>query len=91
MNLSNSDNHSKILGFKKIKHLLYKYYPRFSKICKNRSHLNQFLVLLYDCMPGLKHFLSIDKFLKNANVSQLGIGKNVTTVLYSENMKPEIF
>ena len=54
----------KTLTFKKFNRLLYKYYPRFSKICKISAHLNQFLVLLYDCMLSLKRFLSIDKLLK---------------------------
>ena len=53
MNLSNSDNHSKTSAFKKFKRLLYKYYPRFSKICKNSEHLHQFSILLYNCVPNL--------------------------------------
>ena len=48
MNLSNSDNHSKTLAFKKLKRIIYKYCCRFSKICKNITRLNQFLVLLND-------------------------------------------
>ena len=66
----NSDNRSKISTFKKNKHLLHKYHRRFSKICKTSARLNQFLVLLYDCMPILKKLLSIKMFLKNANISQ---------------------
>ena len=61
----NSDNRSKISL-----HLLHKYHRRFSKICKTSARLNQFLVLLYDCMPILKKLLSIKMFLKNANISQ---------------------
>ena len=32
MDFSNIDNHSKASAFNKFKYLLYKYYPRFSKI-----------------------------------------------------------
>ena len=44
---------------------------------------------LYDCMPRLSQFLSIDKLLKNANVLQLWMGKNPTTPLHKkpQNMK----
>ena len=42
-------------------------------------------------MPNVRHFLNIDKLLKNANVSQLGTGKNPTTALYSETTKHENF
>lgn len=74
---------------KKLKRLLWKYYPRFTKICKYSANLNQFIVLLCDCMPKLKHFLSIEKLTKDIIVSQLGQGKNLTTTLYSEVTKPE--
>ena len=53
MDFLNIDNHSKASAFNKYKHLLYKYYPRPSKISKIRVHLNQLLVLLYDCVPSL--------------------------------------
>ena len=88
MNFSHFDNHSKTLTFKKFKCLLYKYHPRFSKICKNNVHLNQFLVLLYDFVPNSKQLLSIEKLLKNAKVSQSGMGKNPTNALYKETTKP---
>ena len=50
MNSSSFDNHSKTLAFKKPKCLLYKYYPRLSKICKNSAHLNQFLFHIIACL-----------------------------------------
>ena len=56
MNLSNFDNHLKTSAFKKFKRILHKYYLRFSRISQNSAHLNQFLVLLNDCVPKLKHF-----------------------------------
>ena len=89
MSLSNFDNHSKTLTFKKCKCLLHKYYPtRFSKICKISAHLNQFLAKL---MITCKIETFYDKLLKNANVSKLGNGKNLTTALYSESTKPGNF
>ena len=91
MNLSNFDNHSKNLAFEKFKHFLHKYYSRFPKICKNSAYLNKFLALLYDCVSHTKHFVRINKLLKNANVIQLGIGKNLPAALYSETTKPETF
>ena len=68
MDSSNFDNHSKV------KHLLYEYYPRFSKICESIEYLRLFPLLLYDGMSNLSQFLSIDKLSKNANISQLGMG-----------------
>ena len=56
MNLSYFDKYSKTAAFAKFKRPLYKYYPRFSKFAKK--------------FPNLKDFLSIDKLLKNANVSE---------------------
>ena len=41
-------------------------------------------MLLYDCAPKSSQLLSIDKPLKNANVLQLRLGKNLTTLLYSD-------
>ena len=35
--------------------------------------------------------MSIDKLLKNANTLQAGTGENLTTHLYSETTKPEIY
>ena len=35
MDLLNIDNHLKTLAFKKFKHPLYKYYPKFVKTFKN--------------------------------------------------------
>ena len=55
----------KLQLFEKFKDLLYKYYPRFSKVVR----LRQFLLLLYDRASNfLSEFLSIEKLLKN-NVS----------------------
>ena len=67
------------------------FYPRVSKISKVGEYLNQCLTLLYNCVPRLSQFLSIDKLLKNANAVQLGIGKYSSTSLYSDTTKPEIF
>ena len=58
-----------------------KYYPRLSKICKNNPHLNQFFVLLYDYVPSVKHFLKIEKLLKNADVSQSRNSRNLINAL----------
>ena len=56
---------------------------------KNIQWLNQFLVLLYNWVPNLKHILNIDKLLKNTNFSQLEASKNPTTTLYCETINPE--
>ena len=72
-------NYSKSLTFKKCKHLLCKYYPQFFKAYKkqpNRLETRQFLVLLYDCIPNMKHVWNIDRLLKNANILMSGAGKN---------------
>ena len=90
MDLLNIDNCSKTLGFKKFKHLLHKYYPKFVKTFKKHPHkfdIRELLVLLYDCVPNMKNVLSIDRFLKNAYVLQLEIGKNPITPLYYETEK----
>ena len=87
MDLSNIDNNSKALSFKKFKHLLYRYHPKFVKAFKkhpNKFDMKQFLVLLYDFVPNMKIFWSTDRLLKNVNVLQLGTGKIPTTPLYSE-------
>ena len=68
MNLSNSNNHSKTSAFKKFKRLLYKSCRSFSKMCKNNTHLNQFLVLLFDYLSNLNFLFSIEKLFENANV-----------------------
>ena len=87
MDFLNIDNYSETLAFKKFKHLLYKYYPKFVKTFKknpNRFDIRQFLVLLYYCVPNMKLFWSIDRLLKNVYILQVGTGKNPTTPLYSE-------
>lgn len=48
-------------------------------------------VILYDCVLNLSYFLSIFKLLKNVNVSQLGKGKNPTTIFNNETTKPTFF
>ena len=81
MNSTNFDNQSRSSGFKQFKCFYINIilgFHRSEQKCAfklNSVHLNQFLVLLYDCVPSLKYFLSIDKLLKNFNVSQLGTGK----------------
>ena len=89
MDLLNIDNHSQTLLFKTFKRLLYICYPKFVKTFKkhpnNKSDIRQFPVLLYDCVPDMKSFYSIDRLLKNVNVLQIGTGKNSTTPFYSEH------
>ena len=65
MKSSNFGNHLKTSTFKKLKHLLYEYYPRFVEVYKkksnsslNRFDINQFLVFLYYCMPNLSALTS---------------------------------
>ena len=83
MDSLNIDNRSKTLVFKKFKQLLYNYYPKFVKTFKkhhNKFDIRQFFVLLYDCVPSMKNYYSIDRLLKN--VLQVGTSKNLTTRLY---------
>ena len=59
MDSLNIDNRSRTLVFKKFKHLLCKYYPKFVKAYKKqpkRLDIRRFIVLLYDCVPDMKHF-----------------------------------
>ena len=65
MDSSNIDNQLKASVFNIFKHLLCKYYTRFFKIDRVGEHLNQFLMLLHDCMPILSQFLNANKLLKN--------------------------
>ena len=88
MDSSNSVNYSKASAFNKFKRL---YYPRFFKIRRFGECLNQFLVVLYDCVPSMSQFLSVDKLLLNDSVSQLGIVRNPTTPLCSDTTKREDF
>ena len=48
-------------------------------------------MVLYDCMPSMSQFLSVDKLLLNDSVSQLGIVRNPTTPLCSDTTKREDF
>ena len=48
-------------------------------------------MLLYDCVSSLSQFLSIYKLLKIDNASQLRMGKNPITPLYSGTTKCENF
>ena len=60
----NIDNCSKTLAFKKFKRFPYKYYATFVKALKkhpNKLNIRQFLVLLYDCVPNIKNYWSIDR------------------------------
>ena len=91
MNSLNFDNHSKSLAFKKLKHLLHKYYFMFPKICKSCEHFHQFVVLIYDSTSNLSQFLGIGKLLKNSNVLQIGMGKNPTTSFIVKSQNVEIF
>ena len=58
----------------------------FSKIKRVGEHLNQFIMLLFDCLPRLGQFLSFDKLLENAQL--LGMGKNLPLyLLIAQNVK----
>ena len=63
------------------------------KLTKNNLRLDvrQFFVVLYDCIPNIKHVWSIGRLLKNANVLMSRQGKNPTDPLYSETAEPENF
>ena len=64
MDSLNIDNHSKTLPLKTFKHLLYKYYSEFVKTFKkhpNKFDIQQFFVLVYDCIPNMKNCSSIDR------------------------------
>ena len=94
MDSLNINNCSKALVFKTFKCLLYKYYPKFVKNFSKHPYkfdIGQFLVLLYDCVPNIKNYYSVDRLLKNVNVLQVGPGKNPTTPLYSETKKVKFF
>ena len=84
---SNIGIQSKASTFKWVKRFLCKHCPRFSKIGRVGKHLNQILMLLYDCMPILSHLLSIGNLLKNS--VPLEMGKNPATRLYSSTTKRE--
>ena len=47
------------------------------------------ILLLYDQVPNLNHFMCIDKLLKNANVLPVGTGKASATALCNETTKTE--
>ena len=70
--------------FNTFKHFLYKYHFI-------GEHLTRILVLLPGFVPSVSQFLSLDEVLENDNVSQLGMGNNPTTSLYSYNTKREHF
>ena len=55
---------SKASTFNKFKCLIYKYYPRFSWNSRNGEHLNQFFVILSNCVLSLSQFLNMARFLK---------------------------
>ena len=73
---------------KKSKHPLYKYYLKFVKPFKkqpNKFDMRQFFgVFLYDFLPNMKNYCSIDRLLKNVNVLQVRTVTNPTTPLYSK-------
>ena len=62
MDSLNNPNHSKTLTFEEFKRLLYKHYPTLVKgYTKQPKRLDkrQFLVLLYDRFPKMKHVLKM--------------------------------
>ena len=85
MDQLNIDNRAKTLVSKRFKGFLQKYHPKFVKRFKihfKNFDRKQFFVLLYDCIPNMKKYFSIDRLLKNVNILQVGTGKNPTTLLY---------
>ena len=94
MDSFNIDNRLKALALKRYKYLIYKYCPKFVKTFKkhpNKFDIRQFLVLLYNCVPNIKHYCSIDRLLKNVIVLQVGTSKNPTALLYSDTKKGKFF
>ena len=90
MGSRNIDNRSEPLVFKRFNRLLYKYYPKFVRAFKkhcNKFDIRQFLAVLYDRVPSMENFCSIDRRLKNVNVLQVETDKNLCTVLYSDTKK----
>lgn len=65
--------------------------PRYAKIFKNSTHLNQFFATFYDCITGLKHFLSINALLDNTYVLQIQTGENLSTAFYINTAKTDFF
>lgn len=65
--------------------------PRYAKIFKNSTHLNQFFATFYDCITGLKHFLSINALLDNTYVLQIQTGENLSTAFYIKTAKTDFF
>ena len=62
MYLLNIDSCSKTLIFKKLKRVLYKYYPKSVKTFK--KHPNKFDIrFLHVCVPNMKNYYNIDRFL----------------------------
>ena len=88
MNSSNFGNHSKTSAFKKFKQFFFfvKTYKNKPNSSSNRFCIKQFLILLYDCAPNLKQFLSIDVLLKNPSIIKSGTSKNPTSTLRSETI-----
>ena len=66
-------------------------YKNKSSSSSNRLKINQFFVLLYDRVPNLNYFVSIENLLNNANVLLVGTSKNPATTLYSETASPKMF
>ena len=48
-------------------------------------------MLLYDCVPNLKHFLRTDNRLKNSNALQVGTSQNSASLSYSETTESKKF
>ena len=57
----------------------------------NIFDIRHFLVPLYNCVPNVKNYYSIDRLFKNVNILQAAIGKNPTTPLYNDTEKVKIF
>ena len=94
MDSLNIDSYSITLAFKKFKCLPYKHYTKFVETFKKYSDkfdIRQFIIVLYDCVPNMKNYYSIDKLLKNVNVLQVRTDKNPTTPLYNDTKTSEKF
>ena len=83
LNSSNFDNHSKTSAFEKFIRLLYKYYPRFSKISTFISVSCSLIWLRAKLKTLYEHWHAS----KNVNESQLGTVKNPTADICSEATK----
>ena len=55
----------------------------------NKFFVRKFLVLLYDCVPNMKNYCSIDKILKMFDILKVETVKNATTLFCCDTKKRE--